>query len=66
MKLTYIGDEPRYYIDLGLFVNPGDVVDLDSAPDGRWSEGAQKPSKADSAPADDTTDSTPTPNEENA
>lgn len=60
MKITYNGDEPRYYADLGVFVNPGDTVDLESAPDGRWSEGAQKPSKADSAPADEPTDPTPT------
>lgn len=36
-KFTYDGDEPRYYPELALSVSPGDVVDLDAAPDERFS-----------------------------
>jgi hypothetical protein len=60
MKLTYNGDEPRYYADLGLFVQPGDVVDLDTAPDGRFTEGAQTAPEAPVEPATPEADQTPT------
>jgi hypothetical protein len=42
-KFTYAGDEPRYYPALGLDVAPGDVVDLDEAPDDRFAAVAVAP-----------------------
>ena len=32
-KFTYVGDDPRYYPELALSVEPGDVVDVKKAPD---------------------------------
>jgi hypothetical protein len=37
MKLKYNGGYSRYYPVTGLFVKPGEVHDLDSAPDADWS-----------------------------
>lgn len=36
-KFIFNGDEERYYPDLGLLVSPGDIVDVDTAPDDRFS-----------------------------
>lgn len=36
-QFTYVGDDGRYYPDLGVTANAGDVVEFDEAPaDGRW------------------------------
>jgi hypothetical protein len=32
-KFSYVGDEERYYSELGIVVSPGDVIDMESAPD---------------------------------
>lgn len=47
----YVGEEPRYYPELGLEVEPGQVVELDTAPD----DGRFEPAKG-KQPAPDTND----------
>ena len=67
-KYTFTGPAPVVYIDLGFEAQPGDTLDLDTAPDGWWTSGKADPTpkapesapEADSAPSDVPTDPTPT------
>jgi hypothetical protein len=55
-KFTYTGDEPRYYAPLGLSVDPGDVVDIDAAPDdGRFTAVSTSTSKSSTSSSASTT-----------
>jgi hypothetical protein len=68
-KFQFNGSQTMIYPDIlvngeVLVVNPGDVVDLDTAPDGLWA--SQSAPKAPSAPATPTPDPTTTTTEENA
>lgn len=51
----YTGSDTRYYPSLGITAEPGQSVDLDSAPDdGRWSTGGVPVIPAALPPAVDT------------
>ena len=71
MKFTYTDSVARAYTGLAdgnhtLFAQPGETYDLDDAPDGSWvpagkaPKAPETPVEADSAPADEPTDPTPT------
>lgn len=54
-QFTYVGDDGRYYPDLGVTANAGDVVEFDEAPaDGRWTPTTNAKAPA-TASTDDTT-----------
>lgn len=51
---TYVGESGRYYPDLKLAPNPGDIADLSACPDdGRWipTPAVQETPAAPAAPA---------------
>ena len=50
---TYLGDEERYYPDLGVLATPGATATFDAKPDDNWAASSSK--KAAAVKADDTT-----------
>lgn len=51
---TYIGDDERYYPDLGVAASPGDTATFDAKPDDMWATSSSKKAAAVAGDSDTT------------